>query len=209
MVDYHRASTTPKARAAHDWRPGHRYREDQCASSAPCALPPSSTRWASRSSPRPAKPLVGRVAGRVPQSRCSTKCSSCCRPAMPGLHRQLQSWGWIRASTRCWTWWWSAPSTVRARRLAWTTDRRVGEAKTVAPSFCWPACWGGRATVGWEQRLNRGEHAFPALQDAIDEGVRQAHRRRLRARQTGSGHARDLGHAAALLKSVRAIRHSA
>ena len=49
------------------------------------------------------------------------------------------------------------------------TDRRVGEAKTVAPSFLLACVLWQDVKAGWEQRLARGEHAFPALQDAIDE----------------------------------------
>ncbi|HRM93719.1 MAG TPA: polynucleotide adenylyltransferase PcnB, partial [Alicycliphilus sp.] len=49
------------------------------------------------------------------------------------------------------------------------TDRRVGEAKTVAPSFLLACVLWQDVKAGWEQRLTRGEHAFPALQDAIDE----------------------------------------
>ena len=45
----------------------------------------------------------------------------------------------------------------------------VGEAKTVAPSFLLACVLWQDVKAGWEQRLARGEHAFPALQDAIDE----------------------------------------
>jgi len=49
------------------------------------------------------------------------------------------------------------------------TDRRVGEGKTVAPSFLLACVLWQDVKAGWEQRLARNEHAFPALQDAIDE----------------------------------------
>ena len=53
------------------------------------------------------------------------------------------------------------------------TDRRVGEGKTVAPSFLLACVLWQDVKAGWEQRLARGEHAFPALQDAIDEAFEQ------------------------------------
>ena len=49
------------------------------------------------------------------------------------------------------------------------TDRRVGESKPVAPSFLLACVLWADVREGWEQRLGRREHAFPALQDAIDE----------------------------------------
>ena len=49
------------------------------------------------------------------------------------------------------------------------TDRRVGESKPVAPSFLLACVLWADVREGWEQRLARREHAFPALQDAIDE----------------------------------------
>jgi poly(A) polymerase len=48
------------------------------------------------------------------------------------------------------------------------TDRRVGEGKAVAPSFLLACVLWPDVKTGWEQRLARGEHAFPALQEAID-----------------------------------------
>ncbi|MDR3003609.1 MAG: polynucleotide adenylyltransferase PcnB, partial [Acidovorax sp.] len=49
------------------------------------------------------------------------------------------------------------------------TDRRVGEGKPVAPSFLLACVLWQDVKQGWEQRMNRGFHAFPALQEAIDE----------------------------------------
>ena len=49
------------------------------------------------------------------------------------------------------------------------TDRRVGEGKSVAPSFLLACVLWQDVKAGWDQRLNRGEHPFPALQDAIDD----------------------------------------
>ncbi len=49
------------------------------------------------------------------------------------------------------------------------TDRRVSEGKTVAPSFLLACVLWQDVKTGWEQRLARNEHVFPALQDAIDE----------------------------------------
>ncbi|QNN58443.1 polynucleotide adenylyltransferase PcnB [Diaphorobacter ruginosibacter] len=48
------------------------------------------------------------------------------------------------------------------------TDRRVGEGKTVAPSFLLACVLWQDVKTGWEQRMQR-QHAFPALQDAIDD----------------------------------------
>jgi poly(A) polymerase len=44
----------------------------------------------------------------------------------------------------------------------------VGEGKAVAPSFLLACVLWPDVKTGWEQRLARGEHAFPALQEAID-----------------------------------------
>ncbi|MHA7598434.1 polynucleotide adenylyltransferase PcnB [Alicycliphilus sp. T452] len=49
------------------------------------------------------------------------------------------------------------------------TDRRVGEGKTVAPSFLLACVLWQDVKAGWEQRLDAQQHAFPALQDAIDD----------------------------------------
>jgi poly(A) polymerase len=77
------------------------------------------------------------------------------------------------------------------------TDRRVAKASRGAQLFAGLRAVAGRQ-AGWE-RLARGEHAFPALQDAIDE-VFDSASAMSRARQAGGRHARDLGHAAALGK---------
>lgn len=49
------------------------------------------------------------------------------------------------------------------------TDRRVGEGKPVAPSFMLACVLWQDVKNGWEQRLKKGFHAFPALNEAIDE----------------------------------------
>ena len=49
------------------------------------------------------------------------------------------------------------------------TDRRVAEGKPVAPSFLLACVLWQDVRDGWNARLAKGEHAFPALQDAIDE----------------------------------------
>ncbi len=49
------------------------------------------------------------------------------------------------------------------------TDRRVGEGKPVAPSFLLACVLWQDVLAGWRARLERREHVFPALQDAIDE----------------------------------------
>ena len=49
------------------------------------------------------------------------------------------------------------------------TDRRVGEGKPVAPSFLLACVLWADVRDGWAKRLERKEHPFPALQDAIDD----------------------------------------
>jgi poly(A) polymerase len=49
------------------------------------------------------------------------------------------------------------------------TDRRVGESKPVAPSFLLACVLWSDVRDGWAQRLERKQHPFPALQDAIDD----------------------------------------
>ena len=49
------------------------------------------------------------------------------------------------------------------------TDRRVGEGKSVAPSFLLACVLWQDVKAGWDARMNRGEHPYPALQDAIDD----------------------------------------
>ena len=49
------------------------------------------------------------------------------------------------------------------------TDRRVGEGKPVAPSFLLACVLWTDVRIGWERRQKRGEHAMPALHDAIDD----------------------------------------
>jgi len=61
-----------------------------------------------------------------------------------------------------------APSPFVNAALA-DTDRRVSEGKPVAPSFLLACVLWADVREGWEKRLARREHSFPALQDAIDE----------------------------------------
>jgi poly(A) polymerase len=49
------------------------------------------------------------------------------------------------------------------------TDRRVNEGKAVAPSFLLACVLWSDVRDGWAQRLERKQHPFPALQDAIDD----------------------------------------
>jgi poly(A) polymerase len=49
------------------------------------------------------------------------------------------------------------------------TDRRVGEGKPVAPSFLLACVLWADARDGWAARQAQGQHAHPALQDAIDD----------------------------------------
>ena len=49
------------------------------------------------------------------------------------------------------------------------TDRRVGESTPVAPSFLLACVLWADVRDGWAQRLERRQHPFPALQDAIDD----------------------------------------
>ena len=49
------------------------------------------------------------------------------------------------------------------------TDRRVAEEKPVAPSFLLACVLWADVRDGWAQRLERREHSYPALQDAIDD----------------------------------------
>ena len=49
------------------------------------------------------------------------------------------------------------------------TDRRVGEGKPVAPSFLLACVLWADVRSGWERRQTRGEHAMPALHEAIDD----------------------------------------
>jgi poly(A) polymerase len=49
------------------------------------------------------------------------------------------------------------------------TDRRVGEDKPVAPSFLLACVLWQDVYAGWQARLARKEHPFPALHSAVDE----------------------------------------
>ena len=49
------------------------------------------------------------------------------------------------------------------------TDRRVGQGKPVAPSFLLACALWQDVKTGWETHLAAGDHALPALQDAIDD----------------------------------------
>lgn len=49
------------------------------------------------------------------------------------------------------------------------TDRRVGEGKPVAPSFLLACVLWSDVRDGWQARVARGQHAHPALMEAIDE----------------------------------------
>ncbi len=53
------------------------------------------------------------------------------------------------------------------------TDRRVGEGKAVAPSFLLACVLWQDVQERWQHNLARGEHAFPALQGAIDSVFEQ------------------------------------
>jgi poly(A) polymerase len=49
------------------------------------------------------------------------------------------------------------------------TDRRVGEHKPVAPSFLLACVLWADVRDGWADRMARGQHSHPALQEAIDD----------------------------------------
>jgi len=49
------------------------------------------------------------------------------------------------------------------------TDRRVGEGKPVAPSFLLASVLWSDVRDGWQARVARRMHPFPALQESIDE----------------------------------------
>lgn len=49
------------------------------------------------------------------------------------------------------------------------TDRRVGEGKPVAPSFLLACVLWADVREGWSTRQAQGQHAFQALQDAVDD----------------------------------------
>ena len=59
------------------------------------------------------------------------------------------------------------------RAVLQDTDRRVAEGKAVAPSFLLACLLWQDVQTGWQQRQASGEHAFPALQAAIDEVFEQ------------------------------------
>jgi poly(A) polymerase len=113
VVDYHGGIKDAKKTAAHDWRPGHALpRRPGAHHPRRAVCRQAQRRWASRSTQdrRAAGPSRNLLAD-VPQSRCSTKCSSCCRPATRWPpSSSSRRWAWRAASTRCWTWWWSAPT---------------------------------------------------------------------------------------------------
>jgi poly(A) polymerase len=113
VVDYHGGIADAKKRLLRMiGDPATRYREDPvriiravrfAAKLSPLGfkLDPRPRRWCPRSR---CWPTCRRAA-------CSTKCSSCCRPATRWPpSSSSKSWAWRAASTRCWTWWWSAPS---------------------------------------------------------------------------------------------------
>ncbi len=54
------------------------------------------------------------------------------------------------------------------RQALMDTDRRVGEGKPVAPSFLLACLLWHDVLAGWQQRQADGEHAVPALQQAVD-----------------------------------------
>lgn len=53
------------------------------------------------------------------------------------------------------------------------TDRRVAEGKPVAPSFLLACVLWQDVKQGWEERLQKRYHPFPALQEAIDDVFNQ------------------------------------
>jgi poly(A) polymerase len=144
-----------------------------------------------------AKPLVSR-------SRC---CRSAAKPLFDEMLKllqtghalasveQLKKLGWRAASTRCWTWWWSAPTSPSCRPPC-RTPTAAWRRQAVAPSFL-------LACVLWQDV--RGLGAAPGAASTPSLRCRTpstrcstAHRRCLGPRQAGRRHARDLGHAAAL-----------
>ena len=64
-------------------------------------------------------------------------------------------------------------STETNRAALQDTDRRLAEGKRVAPSFLLACVLWQDVREGWQRRLDAREHAFPALQDAIDEVFNQ------------------------------------
>jgi poly(A) polymerase len=64
--------------------PATRYREDPVRIIRAVRFAAKLGAWVFRSSQRPQPPLVKshELLADVPQSRCSTRCSSCCKPAI-------------------------------------------------------------------------------------------------------------------------------
>ncbi len=200
-----RASRTHKKRVLRMiGDPATRYRED------PVRII-RAVRFAAKLSPlgfqlstaKTAKPLVqpaSRCCTMCRKAACSTKCSSCCKPATPlpplsnceslGLAKGIYPLLDVVVER-------AATPFVQAA-LHGHRPPRGRRQSPWRPASCWPACCGKTCSKGWEQRLNAGAHALPALQDAIDEVFDAAHWRCLGPRQAGRRHARDLGHAAAL-----------
>jgi poly(A) polymerase len=173
------------------------------------------------SSPSHAKSRCGhgRAAPTCRSRACSTKWSSCCRPAMR----------WPASSNCASRAWWARTGVfpvldavlhpaspdparekfVKAGPAGHRPPRGRGRSRGAQLHAGLPAV--ARRAGRWAQRPRaRASRTFPALQQAIDAGVRRPHRRHLGPRQAGRRHARDLADAAALRAPhrQRAVRWS-
>ena len=202
VVDFTTASATRTSRAAHDRRPGHRYREDPVRIIR--AVRFAAKLWRHRLQFEGPGPAGNRIAP-------SLGCWPTCRRAASSTRWSLLQTGHALASVDgsssppAWTvdlsaarprWSNAREAFVRSAPLA-DTDRRVGEGKPVALSFLL-ACvlWSDVRAVGQRQPARHG--AVPGAAGGGRRGVRVAHRRRLGTRQARRRHARDLADAAAL-----------
>jgi poly(A) polymerase len=127
--------------------------------------------------PKTAAPLAQsqHLLQEVPQSRMFDEMLKLLQTghALATVGANCASWACSAASTRCWIWSLNAPTPPWCTPPCKTPTAAWAEGKRVAPSFLLACVLWQDVREGWQRRLDAREHAFPALQDAIDEVFNQ------------------------------------
>ncbi len=213
VVDFHKGIDDAKKRVLRMiGDPATRYREDPVRIIRAVRFAAKLSALGFALEPKTAKPLVAcePLLQEVPQSRLFDEMLKLLQTghALASIE-QLRSWGWRRASTRCWTWWWSAPSQhPSCRRPCRTPTAASARPRPWRPAFCWPACCGRTSrpagSSAWHaastpsRRCRTPSTRCSTSASAMSPGA--ASWRRTCARS---------GSCSRALKSVRAIRPSA
>ncbi len=173
VVDYHHGIRDAKRRVIRMiGDPATRYREDPVRIIRAVRFAAKLAGLGFRLEPKTAAPLVQsqQLLAEVPQSRLFDEMLKLLQTghAVASIE-QLRALGLARGIYPLLDVVVERADSVFVKAALLDTDRRVGEGKPVAPSFLLACALWADVRDGWARRIAEGQHAHPALQDAIDE----------------------------------------